>query len=235
MNTNTSTADSNTDKDDGKVIPLNFEPATKFDYDHNDIIGGVVQIPNGGFYDIMPSGLGFVYMKQIGNPSAKVQKFPIGKLLLDINNGNWPFFEKGDVSYKQYLFTPEQMEHKRNVLKSVIYHQLSVEANDTLLGTGDHDNYLKNCLQKANKALERKAKHNLQGVYGADPTMLTNLFNSIDKFVGRMADKLPHEFFYLNMVMDDYEADPQKFVGRKVELDKLDGDLADKKDNPETE
>ena len=96
-----------------------------------------------------------------------------------------------------------------------------MEANDILIGMPDHDKYLKNVLEKANKALLRKANKNITNLYGAEPEMLVNVMNSINNFVIKAATKLPHEFFYLNSIIDEYDQDPTKFEGRKVKLEKL--------------
>lgn len=144
------------------------------------------------------------------------------KALLEVavNQKNWKFYEKGDESWRPKIYTKEEMAFKNNVLKSLIYGQLAIDANDVLIGTKEHNNYLKNVLNKANKELERKARKNLSEVYGADPTMLLNVFETIDEFVSRLADKLPHEFFYLNSIIDEYSEDPTKYIGRKVMLKK---------------
>jgi hypothetical protein len=213
MNTNTSTNDSSINED------LNLKPVKTFDFKSTDLIDATVRLPNGGFYAIIQSGLGFVYLKQQGFPNAPQQKIAVGVLLLEINKGNWPLYVNGDYYWRINVYTPELMAHKNKVLKAVIYNQLCLEANDDLRDTLDHDNYLDNLLIKANKGLERKTKQSLAGVYGADPQMLSNIFKTIDKFVGLLADKLPHEFFYLNSIVEEYDADPKKFIGRKVMLD----------------
>jgi hypothetical protein len=190
-----------------------------FDFKSIDLVDATVKLPNGGYYAIIQSGLGFVYLKEQGVANPPMNKIAIGVLLIEINKGNWPLFVNGDDSWKINVFTPELMAHKNKVLKVVIYNQLCMEANDDLIGTLDHDNYLENLLKKANKGLQRKAQQNLSGVYGADPQMMTNIFNSIDTFVGLLANKLPHEFFYLNSIVEEYDTDPKKFIDRKVMLE----------------
>lgn len=212
MNTKTDSKSSSTEVQEKKVA---------FNYNSKDLLNATVLLPNGGYYAIISSGLGFVYLKQQGFPKAKAEKVPIGTILGQVNNGNWPLFALTDESWKEFVYTEEQRDHKRAVLKSLIYNQLCMEANDDLIGTLDHEEYLKNKLLKANKELVRKANKDLKKIYGADQQMIVNIFKTIDKFVGRMADKLPHEYFYLNMVADEYERTKDSFLDRPVHLETI--------------
>lgn len=194
---------------------LSFIPE-KPTYTVEEMYQGVVGHPNGNYYKITKKDLASVYLSLIeGN---QLTTCPAAMLSHEINNGAWKFYVAGDNSWKEKVYTEEVMAYKNNVLKSLIYNQLCVEANDNLLDTVEHDPYLNNLLKKANKGLERKANKHLSQVYGADPQMLTNIFNAIDGFVSRMAKSLPHEFFYLNSIFDEYNADPTKYIGREILL-----------------
>lgn len=215
-NTKTSSNDSNID------FPLlSFEPVKELSYKNEDLVNAVVKLPSGDYWRLEESGKGFMYIKLIKNPKAAPVKINIGQVLTEVNSGRWPIFLDGDNSWKQYLFTEEEFKHKERVLKCIIYQQLCLEANDDLIDTLDHDNYLKNLLLKTNKGLERKTKQSLQGVYGADPQMLTNVFNAIDTFVAALANKLPHEYFYMNTIIQEYDADPKRFINRQILLNKV--------------
>jgi len=209
-NTNESTKDSSTNN----VLAFIPEKPT---YTVEEMYQGVVGHPNGNYYKITRKDLTNVYLSLIeGN---QLTSCPAAMLLYEISKGSWFFYAPGDNSWKEKVYTEEVMAYKNNVLKSLIYNQLCVEANDNLIGTVEHDPYLNNLLKKANKGLERKANKHLNQVYGADPQMLTNLFNAIDGFVSRMAKSLPHEFLYLNSIYDEYNADPTKYIGREILLD----------------
>ena len=194
---------------------LSFIPE-KPTYTVEEMYQGVVGHPNGNYYKITKKDLASVYLSLIeGN---QLTTCPAAMLSHEINHGTWKFYVAGDNSWKEKVYTEEVMAYKNNVLKSLIYNQLCVEANDNLIDTVEHDPYLNNLLKKANKGLERKANKHLSQVYGADPQMLTNIFNAIDGFVSRMAKSLPHEFFYLNSIVDEYNADPTKYIGREISL-----------------
>jgi hypothetical protein len=216
-NISTNSKDSSTE-----AATLAFEPATVFNFTNDDLVGGVLKLPSGDFYYIHESGLGFKYIQKCKFPNSPVHKVSIGQILLEVNRGAWTLYLKGDESWKENLFTEEELAHKTRVLKCIIYQQLCLEANDDLIDTLDHDNYLKNTLKKANKELERKAKQSLTGIYAKDPEMLTNIFSVIDDFVALLANKLPHEYFYLKSIIEEYDDDPKKFIGRKVSLNRLD-------------
>jgi hypothetical protein len=205
--TNENTKDSNTD--------LNFIPEKK-EYTSEEVINGIVGHANGNYYKVIRKDMLSVYLTLIeGN---QLNTCPIAMLLHNINTGTWSFYPEGDDSWRDKVYTPEVLEFKNNVLKSLIYNQLCTEANDALINTIEHDKYLVNLLLKANKGLERKSIKHLKEVYGADSQMLTNLFNAIDTFVGSLAKTLPHEFFYLNSIVAEYQEDPTKYIGRKIEL-----------------
>jgi len=163
--------------------------------------------------------LAFVYLSLC--TAQQLTSCAIIQLLQKVNSGEWKFYEEGNDSWKQNIYSPEELEYKNKVLRAIIFNQLCMEANDLLIGEPDHDKYLKNVLEKANKALIRKANKNISNLYGAEPEMLINVMNSINGFVVKAATKLPHEFFYLNSIIDEYDEDPTKFIGRKVNLDKL--------------
>ncbi|TDD77154.1 hypothetical protein [Flavobacterium caseinilyticum] len=195
---------------------LSFVPEKPV-YTIEEMYQGVVGHPNGNYYKIAKKDLTSVYLSLIeGN---QLTTCPAAMLSFEVANGTWKFYAAGDDSWKEKVYTEEVMAYKNNVLKSLIYNQLAVEANDNLIETVEHDPYLNNLLKKANKGLERKANKHLSQVYGADPQMLTNIFNAIDGFVSRMAKSLPHEFFYLNSIYDEYNADPTKYIGRQIMLD----------------
>ena len=209
-NTNENTSDSNTD--------LSFELEKK-EYTSEEVIHRVIGHPNGNYYNIGHKDLTSVYLSLI--EGDQITTCPISMLLHNINNGIWKFFAPGDDSWKPKVYTQEVLNYKNNVLKSLIYNQLCAEANDALIGTVENEPYLNNLLKKANKGLERKAKKHLELVYKAEPEMLTNIFNAIDKFVKSMAKTLPHEYFYLNSIVEEYQADPTKHIGRKVNIETL--------------
>lgn len=184
-----------------------------------DLIHGVVGHPNGGYYKVLPKALGFVYLSLTS--AQQLTTCPAIHLIEKVNSGEWKFFKAGDESWKQTIFSPEELEYKNKVLRAIIFNQLCIEANDLLIGDPDHDSYLKNLLLKANKGLLRKADKNITNLYGAQPEMLINVMNSINSFVKKAATKLPHEFFYLNSIIDEYDENPTKFHGRKIDLEKL--------------
>lgn len=197
---------------------LGFVPE-KRSYTIEEMYQGVVGHPNGNYYKVTHKDLGSVYLSLIEGNSLTT--CPASMLAFEVNNGNWKFYVAGDDSWRAKVYTEEVMRYKNDVLKSLIYNQLCIEANDNLIGTIEHDNYLNNLLAKANKGLERKANKHLGEVYGADPQMLTNIFNAIDGFVSRMAKSLPHEFFYLNSIYDEYNQDPTKYIGTTVMLNDI--------------
>lgn len=209
-NTNENTSDSNTE--------LSFVPERR-EYKMEEIYQGVVMHPNGYFYTIHKKDMTNVFLSLI--EGDQIVPAPAALILHSINTGRCNFYPPGDESYKSILYNEEVSAYKNNILKSLIFNQLALEANDALIDTVEHDKYLKNLLLKANKGLELKAKKHLERVYGANPEMLINIFNSIDRFVGRLATKLPHEFFYLNSIVEEYEEDPAKYIGRQVNLEKL--------------
>lgn len=187
-----------------------------------DLLHGVIGHPNGGFYKITPKDVAFVYLTLCSHEEVSASAVcPIVQLLQRVNDCEWKIFAEGDDSWKQNIFSPEELEYKNKVLRAIIFNQLCMEANDLLIGEPDHDKYLKNLLEKANKGLLRKAGKNIGNLYGAEPEMLINVMNSINNFVVKAATKLPHEFFYLNSIIDEYDEDPTKFIGRKVKLEKL--------------
>lgn len=212
MNTNEST------KQLGN-LNTNNEIIETHEWKIEDLLHGVIGHPNGSFYKVIPKDAGFVYLSLThGN---QLTSCPIIKLLERVNDCEWKIYAEGDDSWKQNIFSPEELEYKNKVLRAIIFNQLCMEANDLLIGEPDHDKYLKNLLEKANKGLLRKAGKNIINLYGAEPEMLINVMNSINNFVVKAATKLPHEFFYLNSIIDEYDEDPTKFVGRKVKLEKL--------------
>lgn len=184
-----------------------------------DLLHGVIGHPNGGFYKVLPKDAGFIYLSLC--TGKQLTTCAIVQLLQKVNDCEWKIFADGDDSWKQNIFSPEELEYKNKVLRAIIFNQLCMEANDLLIGELDHDKYLKNLLEKANKGLLRKAGKNIGNLYGAEPEMLINVMNSINNFVVKAATKLPHEFFYLNSIIDEYDEDPTKFIGRKVKLEKL--------------
>lgn len=225
MNTNLKSENLNTDIRDIEVqepIVVSGTQEEAQEYKIEQLYEGHVQTPKGLVYKVMPKDVAFVYLSF----ADKLITAPIVKLLPLVNNGDWKFYAKGNNSWKQQIELPKEViEHKHNILKALIFGMLTLEANDRLEGTLDHNKYLQNVLKRSNKELERLANKDIKNVYGADPQMLTNVFNVIEEVVGRMVDKLPHEFFFLNMVMDDYEANPMQLQERPVELQKIDADL----------
>jgi hypothetical protein len=208
--TNESIKDSNTN--------LNFIPEKKI-YNFDQVIGGVVAHPNGNCYVLIKKDFSNLLMSLI--EGEQVTPVPAAMVLEAINSGVWKFFEAGDESWKPIVYTEEVTAFKTNALKSIILNQLAAESNDSLIGTVEHDPYLKNLLLKANKGLERKSKKHLEKMYGVNQEMALNVFNTIDEFVARLAKMLPHEFFYLNSIVDEYNEDPSKYIGRKVKINKL--------------
>lgn len=213
----------NTNESTNQLKSLNTETDTEIIETHEwkieDLLHGVIGHPNGGFYKVLPKDVGFIYLSLCG--AQQITTCPIIKLLEKVNDCEWKFFTADDDSWKQTIFSPEELEYKNKVLRAIIFQQLCIEANDLLIGEPDHDKYLKKVLEKANKALLRKANKNITNLYGAEPEMLVNVMNSINNFVIKAATKLPHEFFYLNSIIDEYDQDPTKFEGRKVKLEKL--------------
>jgi len=215
MNTNESTKPLRSLNTDNEIIETH-------EWKIEDLLDGVIGHPNGGYYKITPKDIGFVYLTLCnGNEVSASAVCPIVTLLQRVNDCEWKIFGAGDDSWKQNIFSPEELEYKNKVLRAIIFNQLCMEANDLLIGEPDHDKYLKNVLEKANKALIRKAGKNITNLYGAEPEMLINVMNAINNFVVKTATKLPHEFFYLNSIIDEYDEDPTKFIGRKVKLEKL--------------
>lgn len=188
-------------------------------YKLEEIYNGVIKHKNGSFYLIEPKDLSNVVLRVVDSSQSSIA--PASIVLHGINFNRIIFYPKGDESYREDLFFKQNEDFKNNFLKALIYNQLCTEANDVLIGTEQHDKYLKNLLLKANKGLERKSVKYLESVYGAEPQMLTNLFNAIDKFVGSLAKTLPHEFFYLNSIVDEYNENPAKYIDRQINLDVL--------------
>lgn len=214
MNTNEST------KQLGN-LNTNNEIIETHEWKVEDLLHGVIGHPNGGFYKITPKDVAFVYLTLCNEKFPATTICPVITLLQKVNDCEWKIFAENDDSWKQNIFSPEELEYKNKVLRAIIFNQLCMEANDLLIGEPDHDKYLKNLLEKANKGLLRKADKNIKNLYGDEPEMLINVMNSINNFVSKAATKLPHEFFYLNSIIDEYDEDPTKFVGRKVKLEKL--------------
>jgi hypothetical protein len=209
-NTNENTSDSNTD--------FSFVLERK-EYTSAEVIHGIIGHPNGNCYKIANKDLTSVYLSLIeGN---QLNTCPISMLLHNINTGIWKFYTPGDESWREKVYTQEVLDYKNNVLKSLIYNQLCAEANDALIGTVEHEPYLNNLLKKANKGLQRKSKKYLIDVYKADSEMMENVLNAIDKFEASMAKTLPHEYFYLNSIVEEYQEDPTKYIGRKVKINTL--------------
>jgi hypothetical protein len=208
--TNESTKDSNTD--------LNFIPE-KTNYILDEIIGGVVSHPNGNCYVLIKKDFSNLLMSLI--EGEQVTPVPAAMVLEAINSGIWKFFAVEDESWRPIVYTEEVIAFKNNALKSIIYNQLCIEANDALIGTVEHDPYLKNLLLKSTKGLQRKTKKYLEKMYGVNQEMSFNVFNTIDEFVEILSKRLPHEFFYLNSIVDEYNEDPSKYIGRKVKINKL--------------
>ena len=210
-NTNESTNVSN--------IEVTFEEV-KPTYTKDEVMGGVIKHPNGGYYRILPRNLTTVILSLVHGP--QVVECAISMLLQRIENNDWTFFPKEDESWRPpNEYSKEVVDFKNNVLKQIIYNQLAIDNSDTLIGTIEEDKYTKNLLLKANKGLERKASNHLKNFYGTNPEMLINLFETIDAFVSKLSNKLPHEFFYLNAIIDEYDEDPTKFAGKKVKYQKL--------------
>ncbi len=209
--TNENTKDSN--------IDLNFIPEKKT-YTLDELIGGVVAHPNGNCYVLIKKDFSNLLMSLI--EGEQVTPVPAAMVLEAIRTGAWKFFVAGDDSWRPIVYTEEVQTFKSNCLKSIIYNQLCAEANDALIDTVEYDPYLKNLLLKANKGLERKSKKYLEKMYGVNQEMAMNVFNTIDQFVEKLAKTLPDEFFYLNSIVDEYNEDPSKYIGRKVNINKID-------------
>lgn len=189
-------------------------------YTKDEVIGGVIKHPNGGFYRILPRDLTTVMLSLV--QGKQVVECAISMLLERIVNNDWTFYDKNDNSWIPPIEYPKEViDFKNNVVKQIIYNQLAIDNSDKLIGTIEEDKYTKNLLLKANKGLERKASNHLKNFYGTNPEMLINLFEAIDVFVSKISNKLPHEFFYLNAIIDEYDEDPTKFHGKKVKFQKL--------------
>lgn len=195
------------------------DSSTKKEYKLAEIYNGVIRHPNGFFFTIIQDSLANVFLSLI--EGDQIVPAPAALILHSINSGKCSFYPAGDESYKEVLYSEEVSEYKNNILKSLIFNQLALEANDSLIDTIEHDKYLKNLLLKANKGLELKSKKHLERIYKANPEVLTNVFNAIDKFVASLVTKLPHEYFYLNSIIEEYEEDPAKYLGRKVNIQKI--------------
>jgi hypothetical protein len=199
-----------------------IHPEQHHNYTLAEVLDGYVQSPEGAVFVVTKDGKNVAQVILRHGSHAVV--VPAMSLLLHLNVGQWVFSKEIIESMQYPVLTEAQQAHKHSVLKALLYGQLALEANETLTGTLDHDKYLANTLRKSNKELERKSSKNLTGVYGANPEMLTNLFTAMDRFVGRMVAKMPHEVFFLDLVMDAYEADPSGWQEKPVSLDKLDSE-----------
>ena len=212
MNTNTSTNDLNVDD------PVAESPVVKAE----ELNNGVVLMPNGVHYTIHNRNMGSVYLAKVnGSGKDKLHKVPVGPLLDEINSGHAKFYPAGDESFLKKELNQDELNHLAKVLTAVVYHQLNMEANDDLKGSLDHENYLNNTLEKANKALLRKASANLKSLYAAQPEMLVNLQNVIDKYVKRIAKYAMHEHFFLDVVFSHYENNPSELIGKRVQIESV--------------
>lgn len=200
-------------------LNTNIKLEQHHNYTIEDILDGYVRSPQGAVFTVNKSNDISRVMLKSSTGSVSV---PCIHLLLLLNRGEWVFSKELTVEMQYPELTKEQVAHKHNILKALLFGQMALEANELLAGTLDHDKYLSNVLRKSNKELERRSNKNITAVYGANPEMLTNLFSAMDRFVGRMVDKLPHEVFFLDLVMDSYEADPEGWQQQPVELTKLD-------------
>lgn len=181
----------------------------------------IVHVESGYVFQVMPKDAAFVYL--LGGP--KMMTVPIIRLLKLMSNGQWRFAGPDETIVKRPELTPEQLHHKQMVLHALMLMQLTLEAADSLKGTLDHNKYLCNVIGRAVKELERYAAKDIKNVYGTDPQLFTNVLNTMDRVVARMVEKLPHEYFFIEMVMDDYEANPKKQQERPVTLEKLNADI----------
>ncbi|MFH6944612.1 hypothetical protein [Flavobacterium sp. FlaQc-50] len=213
MNTNESINQLENSNTDNEIIKTH-------EWKIEDLLHGVVGHPNGFFYKVLPKDLANVYLSLCGR--EQLTTIPIIQLLQQVNDCSFHFYEAGNDSWKEVPLPSHILEYQSKVLNAMILNQLALEANDLLKGTPEYDNYLDNLIKKTNKALERKAKKLLSKAYGAEQEMLINVFNSIDNFTKKFAMKMPSSSFYLNQIIDEYDADPTKFLNRQVELDKLD-------------
>lgn len=214
----------NTNESTNQLKSLNTETDTEIIETHEwkieDVLHGVVGHPNGLFYKVLPKDLGTVYLSLCGK--EQLTTVPTIVLLQQINDCKFTFYEKGNDSWKEVPLPAEVLDHQSKVLNAMILNKLAMEANDLLKGTPSYDNYLDNQIRKTNKLLQRKATTLLKSAYGAEQEMLLNVFNSIDSFTNKFALKITSSAFYLNSILDEYDADPNKFMQRQIELDKLD-------------
>lgn len=138
------------------------------------------------------------------------------------DDGKWQYFKEGDDSWMETEMTPHLLELKVKVLKSFLLNQLAIEANESLIGSLDHNKYLKNQLLKANKELQRNTEKNIFRTYNANQEFTINIFKAIDGTVDLLSDMLPHSYFYICKLIQDYKDNPEKVQSETVvELQKI--------------
>ena len=96
-------------------------------------------------------------------------------------------------------------------LKYVILGQLTIEQIDALKRTPVYKQRTKKLLNQTQSELSTFVEANFNNVYDSDPTMTTNILNSIDDIITKIATSSLDEMVMINSIIDKYNNNKEYF------------------------
>ena len=96
-------------------------------------------------------------------------------------------------------------------LKYILLSQLTIEQIDALKGTSAYKQRIKKLLNTTQSELSTFVEANFNNVYDADPTMTTNILNSIDDIITKIATSSLDELVMINSIIDKYNDNKEHF------------------------
>jgi hypothetical protein len=97
-------------------------------------------------------------------------------------------------------------------LKSVLLSQLLLECNENLRFTKQYNGALKHLLNKVNSHLETTVFDEYRKIYNTDAEMTTNILNSIEDIVLKLASSNLDELIMINAVIEKYHENKEWFI-----------------------
>lgn len=98
-------------------------------------------------------------------------------------------------------------------LKSVLLSQLLLECNENLRFTKQYNGALKHLLNKVNNHLETTVFDEYRKIYNTDAEMTTNILNSIEDIVLKLASSNLDELIMINAVIEKYHENKEWING----------------------
>lgn len=171
----------------------------------SDLIGGVVKFGNKTYYkvhDKETSPQGIVTVVELEDVVSKARiDYAMATLLYMIDIKEFKVFLPGDDSWKANF---KLNEENNLILTAIILNNVAIKGNENLSGTKYYDKYLRNTLEKANKALERKINKYAKELYTADQNVLNDMFFSIEHLAEKIAGTLPRDHNKLHQLVDRF-------------------------------